>query len=955
MANSLIKTRNRFEFSNFKGVDTSSAPTAVARNRAVYMRNIIDRDGTPHNRHGWTDQELSLDGTIYGKHEAVLDGMYIKFLHCKDKLYLLSNGKYVECSGNVSFDINETNDGLVKATESSNTNHIGAVSETKSTMYFSNEKCYFVGLGRYAVFGKWSNGKYELRQVKNNEDTYIPMILTNIDDSTISSDQREALEDINLMSDYVKYGLVGRNIESTDRVYNLNQAIKIDDNFNVKLTTLNKFGKEDIRNFKASSSAQIEPVGNEETRKCILDGEKIIKISSSGTVYKAQNLRISLSGNVRRDFLSGGNTSIFYGKNDNGNVVFRVYYEKISGTDDYNIMYSGNLYSGIIGKATYHKFIASIWFSLSSNDNILQANADLQNNFNTNVTYYTGGDYYFLAEYGALLYGQKIKFEETYPLIEKDTTVGSVQANGTISFGTNVGQLIYSSNIAPNTNIEVTCCPIFDNESNNQPFTNEFIDSSNISALFGGDGNCDRIFFANNINPNVIFWTEFNDNYAILQNNNIVPFTYISDLSYTTIGTGTNSITGMYNLNDSSLAVFKNNSINENNFYILKAETLINESETKTQFKVTNSTANMSQTAINNNCFGSLESSILFASKDGVFAISVTNANNPQRYALERSMPIRNLFKDCDMLNAKAIVWDNKYMLAVKYKKGTPQEEDLVMIADAKYKYYLDRNVNNTYNYEWYIFTHCPVQQWTIEYDSEGNQKLGFYNYSGKLCLFNEEYRDIEFYKKGAIVKRDDNTYVMSDENFNLLNNSDKYAVKITNATYKETGKDFGNEILYLKNGKFALDIDSEETFDLVFSVDTDMKIYEITNVNAVWFTPVCDFGASDYVKTLFMLTLGIDSETSSSAVMGYKTRYNPSEAKVSIDKFKAGGQFDFDKMDFELVSFGEAFASSFTRKIKLRNFTYIQFFFGCNKNRDFSFNNLTLLYKFNKFNKGVY
>ena len=88
----------------------------------------------------------------------------------------------------------------------------------------------------------------------------------------------------------------------------------------------------------------------------------------------------------------------------------------------------------------------------------------------------------------------------------------------------------------------------------------------NLSVLFGADGRCDRVFASLFENPDIILWSEFNEN-TYIEN----PFTYWQESAWTSIGASQNEVNGMTRLNDSTLAVFREKGINDTNFSILTA------------------------------------------------------------------------------------------------------------------------------------------------------------------------------------------------------------------------------------------------------------------------------------------------------------------------------------------------------------------------------------------------
>jgi hypothetical protein len=64
--------------------------------------------------------------------------------------------------------------------------------------------------------------------------------------------------------------------------------------------------------------------------------------------------------------------------------------------------------------------------------------------------------------------------------------------------------------------------------------------------------------------------------------------------------------------------------------------------------------------------------------------------------------------------------------------------------------------------------------------------------------------------------------------------------------------------------------------------------------------------------------------------------------------------QFSFDALDFSALSFDREFATSYSRRLNVRNFNYIVFCFRSDEARDCALSGITLEYKNNQKNKGV-
>lgn len=115
--------------------------------------------------------------------------------------------------------------------------------------------------------------------------------------------------------------------------------------------------------------------------------------------------------------------------------------------------------------------------------------------------------------------------------------------------------------------------------------------------------------------------------------------------------------------------------------------------------------------------------------------------------------------------------------------------------------------------------------------------------------------------------------------------------------------------------------------------------LYNVKNVRAEWITPFIDCDYFDRIKVLKQLTLVTEPSTNSKLTFGYIT-------KGSSGSFKSqgAGQFSFNDIDFNDFTFDNAFASSFT--VRVRDwFNYIAFRFVSDNDSDCAINALKMVY----------
>lgn len=120
-------------------------------------------------------------------------------------------------------------------------------------------------------------------------------------------------------------------------------------------------------------------------------------------------------------------------------------------------------------------------------------------------------------------------------------------------------------------------------------------------------------------------------------------------------------------------------------------------------------------------------------------------------------------------------------------------------------------------------------------------------------------------------------------------------------------------------------------------------------NVVAKWYTPAFDMGTNISAKTLLRLAISTEPKVNGRLSFGYETRNISGNLNA-----KGLDTFSFDDLNFEDFAFDTEFATSYTVKVKVRNFNYIIFRFISDNDADCAINNFTIVYKINRTNRGV-
>ena len=124
---------------------------------------------------------------------------------------------------------------------------------------------------------------------------------------------------------------------------------------------------------------------------------------------------------------------------------------------------------------------------------------------------------------------------------------------------------------------------------------------------------------------------------------------------------------------------------------------------------------------------------------------------------------------------------------------------------------------------------------------------------------------------------------------------------------------------------------------------------YSEIPVTAKWITPVFDFGSNCVSKTLYNLCISMNPESRGKIRFGYSTRNGTGERSLA-----SASQWDLAKTDFSFFSFEPSSWLSYTAKVKVPRFNYIQFWFEHDTPEDCSINDFTATYSLVARNMGV-
>lgn len=249
------------------------------------------------------------------------------------------------------------------------------------------------------------------------------------------------------------------------------------------------------------------------------------------------------------------------------------------------------------------------------------------------------------------------------------------------------------------------------------------ITKCSFGALFGVGGNNDTLFLSGNNNyPNQDFWSTADD------------YTYFAERDNYAMGSNAVPIMGYSRLADSTLVILKAETAQEASIYYRTGQYKEN---VNSQGGVINIEINypvyagsIGEGVVSRYAIANLAGDNLMLSSNGVFGIVLSsNIATSERYARERSRAINErLTRHNDLSNSVGIVYKNKYYLAVN---------GVCYIADARFKYTSEGDIEDTFNYEWWYWDNIPARVWA----NIGND-LYFGTENGMVCVFDDKYID---------------------------------------------------------------------------------------------------------------------------------------------------------------------------------------------------------------------
>lgn len=794
-----VKPTKLFQLRDFLGIDTFNSLYEVAPNRATYMRNFIRKDGVNHKRNGW--ESLSRFDNIEGLFNFKLydqveeQDIYITIV-CTDKDFYMSS----------SLTANDNYAGMYYTKITDSCRYTPASVETldikEPEMFIFDNKAYFVGCGEFLVFGQYLQDnywKYELRKVADNEDTYIPTTTININRDGDPNDVRATLEQVNLLSSYRKNTFVGATLGVEKEITEEIPVIPFLDEAGTKIKGVKtKNYVHSITSLKidgtlvSAEDYYISPFWYLDGYNILFYAEKSVNKDSILTViYDTKPTEESWTFDVNE--LSSEEIVLEIEKSIDGKLIKKIYKQQkctLANTETHYI--SGT-------KLTLHRDIDTTVAGFDySTDIILKVN-------DVKLTY--GNDF--------TLDGREISFTETqsgtvtvdspfyvaYFLFENGDRFKPISGE---LFPTK-GKFVLFIDTTPPIEGQANITATFKKEVPNNA---KKIGKCKFGIISGVDGNSDRLFLSGNEeHPHIDYFSGHND------------FTYFGEMDYNTVGNSYSPIIGYQQLSNGQLAIFKKRTQEkEANIYIRKGEYVIDETEKTITARFPAFGCYLKESPINRHTIANLGGEVLFASENGVYALALSEkVASQEMYSVRRSKNIDEILKNIDLSNAKAVVLNNKYYLAVG---------NTVYVADGSLF------ING--QYEWFVLTEVPAKLWDVR-----ENELWFCTNYGEVCKFTDNYKDIRFYGiESGIMTADvsDNliySTIFEDEVLEIPQDGDKLENVTIYVKYKtildmtETYEGLGYDIFHISAEDIA-NIQENDSIGITGKSDT----YFVTNIS---------------------------------------------------------------------------------------------------------------------------
>lgn len=375
------------------------------------------------------------------------------------------------------------------------------------------------------------------------------------------------------------------------------------------------------------------------------------------------------------------------------------------------------------------------------------------------------------------------------------------------------------------------------------------INECKFGIVYGINNNQNRLFVSGNKN-----FINYDWHSSQPIDNSFSSFSYFGDLGYTKLGNEQNAIAGYEIASDGTMIVMKTPSNIEPTIYLrsaelahpLKADGTYDTDVYIESYPVKVGSVGEGLVGLNN--IHNLNGDTLIVSPNGVYGIEIDKAvSTNQRFAKNRSRLIDTVLSRYSLKDAVSCIFDNKFFLSIN---------GMCYIADARYKSKLSDDLNEDYQYEWWVWDNVNARVFF-----EFNNKLMFGTSDGQLLAFDDkDYVDVAYglFKQsegqihfditdniitlpemlsGTIESLHENDGISIKAGkanicFKLLDAS-QYEIDTLSHTIHITDEDFDFEVInYFNTDKVYID-NNENQLDIV-DVNIENKSFKLSYNNAI-------------------------------------------------------------------------------------------------------------------------
>ena len=896
------KDRRQLRLGGFLGADYSSSPFQVSTARATKMKNLINEYGVNRKRRGWR-QVKQLAGKIRGIFE------YTYSAETEQQRALLV------ISGEELYSFNISNNGELEDALRVGAFNFGGWESDDSQLevpdiFYNNGRVYFVGNGCY-VYGTWDNGaSFKLQPIGACEDIYIPTTSINInydgysDSEENGADVRASFEDANRLTPLRKNELVGKApTENPDGTLNYEATWTLDEKIDTAVFYPNEL-KVEVERLK--SNGDVETV--------VLPGE--IDESSGGYVFcsdteKDEDGNLKKLGRLRRDKLTLYiDTTPPVSNSSNITVTFWTGYNDITE------------YDALITHARHGTL-----FGADGNSDRLFLAAGGKNNVEIfsepdDFTYFPFRNTLTVGSTASRIIGYQRLGDGTLAIFkEKSGSDASVFFRSGSTVTEYEGGTVSDMYAA----FKTTAAGI-----------GEALVSPYALGTLGGD---------------VLMLSENGVYGIVLGTNAATNERYTRERSRSI-----NAALTKHNLKNAVSVVYKDK-------YYLAVDGVCYVADARFTYAAENAldgAYNYEWWVWDNipaRCFAVIDDKLYFGTEDGKLCVFDDEYADRQYYETKEGELCFSATKDTVTVSEEIDIKKYNYLTPEEdfysvYLTDCESYEGKIIIPGSKQ--YLD-DKESEYTPNTYVREGLELLAVSAETLEAG---IG----SGTACVISRIYRGgasgtdgdgrewiadcFELTEEG----KEKPAYVTS-YGFSLHRNLKGVRLSIVLVGDRKimlTEKEGGEAVCFTSSVKGE---NGEPLWGQILPEDVNLiaRLESYSPVVSEWYSPIMDLGTNVYSKSLTRLTVSTEPTVNGNITVGYETRAVSRELGA-----KGLDIFDFNALTFESFAFDTGFASSYTTRLRERNFNYIIFRFISETPTDCAVNDMTIEYKINKLNTGV-